>query len=102
MARWRGGILARWREVDGLLEKGAIERIGLIEDREHAQLATREQPLQREFAAFDERLHLQEMVLIFVKPRDVGIGQKLFNAAESNAEFGGVIGANDAPAGGKS
>ena len=90
MARCVDGMLARWRDVDGLLEEGTIERIGLIENREHAQSAAREKPLQREFAAFDESLHLQEAVLIFVKPRDVGIGQEVLDAAESSDEFGGL------------
>ncbi len=57
-------------------------------------------PFQREFAAFDKTLHLQEAILIFVQPRDIGIGKKFFDALKSNGEFGGIVSANDTPAGG--
>jgi hypothetical protein len=91
MARCVSRIFARRRDVDGLFEERTIERIGLVEKREHAELAMRENAFQREFAAFDEGFHLQEAVLIFVEARDVGIGQQVFDAAESRDELAGLL-----------
>ena len=46
IAALRGGGLARRRDVDGLFKERAVERIGLVENREHAQLSIREQCLR--------------------------------------------------------
>ena len=58
------GGLARRGCVDGLLEKRTVERIWLIEDRQHAQAAVGYDAFEREFAAFDKALDLDEMILL--------------------------------------
>ena len=44
------------RDVDRLLEEGAVERVGLVEEREHLELAVGQQALQRDLAPGDEVL----------------------------------------------
>ncbi len=62
----------------------------------------REDAFERELAAFNEGFHLKKAILIFVQARDIGIGQQVFDAAESRDEFRGIVGANYAAAGGES
>src|SRR3954469_13578538 len=51
---WR---LARRSDVDRLLEVGAVERVWLVEDREHLEPAVLEQPFDRHLVALGEALH---------------------------------------------
>ena len=50
-ATQRLGRQARRRDVDGLLEVGTDERVGLVEHREHGELAVAQQPLDRDLDA---------------------------------------------------
>ena len=46
----------RGRDVNRLLEEGAVERVGLIEDGQHLELATKQESLDRDLFARDEIL----------------------------------------------
>ena len=48
------GRKARGRHIDRLLEERAIQWVGLVEDGQHLELATSEQPLDRDLLARDE------------------------------------------------
>ena len=48
--------VARRRDVDRLLEERAVERVRLVEEGQHAQRASVEQPFQRHLRPRDERL----------------------------------------------
>src|ERR1700678_1343542 len=98
----RGRIFARRRNVEGLFEEWAVQRIGLVEQRKHAELAVRQDAFERELAAFDEALYLKKAVLILVQPRDIGICQQAFDPAERHRELGRVVGADYSTAGGQS
>src|ERR1700737_521155 len=52
--RLRRRIPPRWRDIDGLLEEGSVERIGLVEDGQHLELAVAKQGLDRQLVAGDE------------------------------------------------
>src|SRR6267378_2570178 len=47
----------RRRHVDGLLEEGTVERIGLIEDREHSKAPVCDQSFDRHLKPRDEFLN---------------------------------------------
>ena len=55
----RVGVRGRRRQVDRFLEERAVERIGLVEDRQHLEGAAMHHPFESVFAAgnepFDER-----------------------------------------------
>src|SRR5919108_4044457 len=48
------GREARWRDVDRLLKKRAVQRVGLVEERQHAQLAVGDEALQGHLSPWDE------------------------------------------------
>src|ERR1700686_123473 len=51
--RWK----ARWCDIDRLLEEGAVQRIGFVEDGQHLELAPAKQRLDRHLLPRDEALH---------------------------------------------
>ena len=55
MRRWSGSGQPRRRDVDGLLEGRAVQRIGLVEQRQHLQRAAGQDPFERELGPGDER-----------------------------------------------
>ena len=60
-ARWMPAFDLRRRDVDRFLEERALERIGLVEDRERPQRAVLEQALERELGAGDVLLDLDDV-----------------------------------------
>src|ERR1700728_2925554 len=88
--------LTRRRDVDGLLEERAVERIRLVEKRQHAEFSLGEDAFERELAAFNEGFHLKKSILIFVQARDLWIGEQGRDPAESRDELRGMVGANHA------
>ena len=99
MAAWIVGRQARGRDVDRLLEEGAVERVGLVEERQHVQLAVGQQPLQRHLEAGDERLD-QEMVSLG-RARSRRSSSRPRDARERRDELGRVVGADHAAAAGE-
>ncbi len=62
----------RGREIDRLLEERAVQRIGLVEDRERVQPAAGQQPFERVLTAgnesFDERRRVRLVPLGAARP----------------------------------
>ena len=54
-----GGRQPRRRDVDGLLERRPVERVGLVEQRQHLKGAAGQDALERELRPGDERFHQQ-------------------------------------------
>jgi hypothetical protein len=51
---------ARRRDVDGFLERRSVQRIGLVEQRQHVQRAAGEDAFERQLGAGDERFDQDE------------------------------------------
>ncbi len=52
------------RDVQGFLEERAVERVGLVEERQDVQRPVLQQTLERELAARDEAFHQQALVRV--------------------------------------
>src|SRR5580704_19693947 len=62
----------RGSNVDGLFKERTVERIGLVEQRQHAQRAVMEQPFDRELAAGDEALDQDPVVRLVALRTNLG------------------------------
>ena len=62
--RLHGPRQPRRRHVDRLFEEGAVERVRLVEDREHGQLSARQHAFERDLRPRDERLDEQRAALL--------------------------------------
>ena len=67
----------RRRDVDRLFEEGAVERVRLVEDREHGQRSARQHAFEGDLRPRDERLDEQRAVLRYAALLGAGgrIGQ---------------------------
>src|SRR3989442_5400670 len=83
--------MARWSGVDRLLEKRSVERIGLVEQGEHAEPSADQQSFQGHFVARDELLY---QVLLRVTGLQNGP-----EATHRRNERLLIVGADDATAG---
>jgi hypothetical protein len=95
----RGSTLYARRQLRGgdedrLLEIRAVERIGLVEQREHPQAAVHQQPFERVLAARNEAFDHQS------EPRGVAVGLMLDppDLGHSADQRGSGVGADHAPA----
>src|SRR5262245_47267186 len=61
----RLGRQSRGGHIDRLLEERTIERIGLVEQRQHLQIAVVQQPLECYLEAWNELLDQERLWLIF-------------------------------------
>ena len=59
-------LLARGRHINGFLKVGAVQWIGLVKYRQHTQAVACQNALQREFVAWNEIFHLNELVVSLV------------------------------------
>jgi hypothetical protein len=83
----------RRRDVDRLLEVGPVERIGLVEDREHVEPAVAHQRLDRHLGAGHEALDQKAL------GRDLaGVGENGADSQRGVRRRVGVVGADHAPA----
>ena len=88
----------RRRHVDGLLEEGAVERIGLVEEGQGAEDAALQQAFERHLAARHEVLH-QDGVGPLAQLRHVRRAQDLADALEGGHELRRVVRPDHAAAG---
>lgn len=99
--RLDSGGVARRGDVDGFLKVRAVERVGFVEEGEGAEAAMGDDAFEGELAAGEEFLHLDEAVLGAMVVGDFGGEEQGADAFEGGAEFGGIVGADDAAAGGE-
>ncbi len=93
--------MARGRDVQGLLEVGAVERVGLVEERQHLELAAAQDALERHLGTGNELLDADAMSRGIADRTQLGSVEQRRNAAPGDGEGGWVIGANHAPTGGE-
>ncbi len=85
------------RYVVGLLEEGAVQRVRLVEDHQHAQHPLMQHAFQCNFAAGNEALDQDEAALF----RIAELAQHRLDAPARTLQRLDMIGANHAAAGGK-
>ena len=96
-----GGLRqARRRDVDRFFEKGAVERVGLVEEGEHVESTRHEQSLERHFRPGDEVLH-QELPGGLTASGGVGLGEDLLEARHRGREVGRIVRADHPTTGGE-
>ena len=93
--------MTRGRDVERLLEKRPVERIGLVEEREHVEMTAHQQALERDLGSGDELLDQHAAEIGIAALRHVRRSQQRADAGHGGAQFGGVVGADDAAASGK-
>ena len=86
----------RRRDVNGLFEIGALQRIGLVEERQHRETAVVEQSFQGDLVTGDVFLD-QDMARGLAA--DVGLFQDCADPPERGGELDRIVGADDATAG---
>ena len=92
----------RGRDVEGLLERRPVERIGLVEQRQHLKGAAGQEALQRELRPGDERFHQ-----IAARPprgsgrRTAGSASRRSSRATAAASATAIVGAHHAAAAGQ-
>jgi hypothetical protein len=96
--RLRRSTLTRRCDVQRLFKERAVKRIGFVEQRQRPQNAAGDDPFERELAAGDEFLHLDEPVLLFAPHADIEPGEQLLYALEGGYKLRLIVGANHAAA----
>src|SRR5713101_650042 len=96
-----GRFQSRRGDVDCLFEKWPDQRVRLIEDRQHSQLASVGQAFNRDFRPVDIVLHLDEPARLLTQSTDLRALQEPANTLERLHKFLGVIGANHTTAAGE-
>ncbi len=89
---------ARWCEVNGLLEEGAVEWVGLVEQPEHMDPAFDHETLERHLGPRDE-IFDQDVPRPGAARRHLGLLEDLLEARECRHEPRRVVGANHAARG---
>ena len=94
------GRVARRRDVNGLLEVRAVERVRLVEQREHLERAAAQEPLERDLRAGHERLdeHLARLLLAARASLRARVPEQPRDAPPRGDEPGGIVRADDAAA----
>src|SRR5229473_2274110 len=92
---------SRRSDVDCLFEKWPDQRVRLIENRQHFQLASVGQAFDRDLQPVDVVLHLDELARLLTQNTDLRAAQKLPNTFERLHKFLGGIGANHTTAAGE-
>src|SRR6202795_3477679 len=92
---------SRRGDVDCLFEKWPDQRVRLIENRQHFQLASVGQAFDRDLQPVDVVLHLDELARLLTQNTDLRAAQKLPNTFERLHKFLGGIGANHTTAAGE-
>ena len=96
--RLRSRGQARRRHVNGLLEEGAVQGVGLVEERERRELAPRQQPFERHLSPLDEVLHEDLPRRPAAPRRDVRRRENAGDPAPGGFEAGRIVRADDAAA----
>ena len=96
-----GRFQSRRSDVDCLFEKWPDQRVRLIENRQHFQLASVGQAFDRDLQPVDVVLHLDELARLLTQNTDLRAAQKLPNTFERLHKFLGGIGANHTTAAGE-
>ena len=91
----------RRSDVDGLLKIGAFERIGLVENCQHAQPAGIDKAFDRCFLSWNVSFDEHAIEVGFAQNLDVGRFEKSVDASDRRGEFFGIIRTNHALARGK-
>ena len=88
----------RRRDVEGFLEGRAVERIGLVEQRQHLERAAGQDALQRELGPGDERFDEDLPGRVRIGPAQGGVGEQALEPRQRRRERGAIVGAHHAAA----
>ena len=91
----------RRRDVDRLFEERAVERIGFVENREHAQRAVVHQRFDRVLASRNEGFDERRVVRVVAFRADVGRLYQRMQPFDGGGELAFVVGAHHATAAGQ-
>ncbi len=91
----------RGRQIDRFLEERAVERIRLVEDRQHLQRSVVQQPFQGVLAPGDEPFDECDRMCVIPFRAHLGLLHQRPQALERGGQPRGIVGAHHAPAAGQ-
>jgi len=94
----RLGGCGRGRDVDRLFEKGTVQWVRLVEDRQHLQAAVLHHALERVFAAGNEAFEQRRGVRLVPLGAHLRLAHQRLEALERRGQHPGIIGAHYAAA----